>query len=138
MGFLFAHFVGTKFIQASAKRAALYTGSLMTSQLLFFLLIQWLRFPSHMSSHRSESAELHGPEMFLSCCTSRLHRGGTLLNQPCNSSHKMKVMHHKQERNIWVCVLHYKHEITETQSLEALRRGLCQRGDGDCRVREEK
>lgn len=39
--------------------------------------------------------------------------GGTLLNQPCNSSHKMKVMHHKQETNIWG-MLHSKHEITET------------------------
>lgn len=43
-------------------------------------------------------------------------RGGTLLNQPCNRSHKMKVMHHKQEANIWGA-LHYEHEITETQSL---------------------
>lgn len=53
-------------------------------------------------------------------------RGGTLLNQPCNSSHKMKVEHHKQEINIWG-ELHHKHEITETQSPEALRRGLCER-----------
>lgn len=36
---------------------------------------------------------------------SKEDRGGTLLNQPCNSSHKMKVMHHKQETNIWVCYI---------------------------------
>lgn len=43
-------------------------------------------------------------------------RGGILLNQPCNRSHKVKVMHHKQEANIWRA-LHYEHEITEIQSL---------------------
>lgn len=31
--------------------------------------------------HCSESAELHCPEMFLSCCTPRIRRG-ILLNQP--------------------------------------------------------
>lgn len=39
-----------------------------------FLLIIRYRFSSEMSTHRSESAELHSPKMFLSCCTSRFQR----------------------------------------------------------------
>lgn len=37
-----------------------------------------------------------------------------------------------------MAVLYHEHEITETQSLETLLRGLCHRGDRDCGVQEEK
>lgn len=39
--------------------------------------------------------------------------GGTLLNQPCNSSHRIKEICNKHGGG----GLHYEHEMNETQSL---------------------
>lgn len=70
-----------------------------------------------MSTHRSESAELHGPEAFLSCRTSGLHRGpwrhpaeSAMQPKPQNASNAPQ-----RETNIWGA-LHYEHETAETQS----------------------
>lgn len=74
-----------------------------------------LRFPSDASAHRSESAELHGPEM--------LHLHGGPWRHPAESAMKLKPPNESnalQTGGKHLGVLHYKHEITETQSLEAL------------------
>lgn len=88
-----------------------------------------------MSSHRSESAELQRCFSHVAHPGSIEDRGGTLLNPPCNSSHKMRSNAPQRETNIWG-VLHYKREIAETQSLEVLERG--ERGDGERVAQEEK